>query len=81
MLDWLITSGFFAVLIAVALRIVVMMRASDAGGAATAAQHGRQLVYSYRKFFPASRIPLVSMLMLLFGGACLVAGLWIRVVG
>lgn len=79
--DWMITFGFFAVITAAVLRVIMMMRASDAGGMTTAAQHGRQLVRAYGRSFPASRLPLVGLLLGICGGASLLGGLWIRLRG
>jgi hypothetical protein len=79
--DWLVTIGIFAILAGVALRIIAMMRASDAGGSAAAALHGQQLVRAHSRTFPQSWLPMLSRLFVLVGLAFVVVGAWIRVRG
>lgn len=76
--DWLISLGIFAVVTGVALRIITMMRAGDAGGMAAASLHGQQLVRAFYQYFPKSWLPMLSKLLTLVGLACLLVGLWIR---
>ena len=47
MLDWLITIGVFAIVSGVALRIITMMRARDAGGFGSDTLYGRDLVRAH----------------------------------
>ena len=79
--DWLITVGIFAILVGVALRIIAMMRASDAGGSASTTLHGRELMRAHSISFPRSWLPMLSRLFVLVGLAALLVGVWIRLRG
>ena len=55
--DWIVVAGFVLAVLGVVLRILIMMRASDARSA-NAAATGRELLHSYGSTFPKSRLPL-----------------------
>jgi hypothetical protein len=76
--DWLITIGIFAIFAGVALRIIAMMRASDAGGSTATALHGRELMRAHSLAFPRSWLPMLSKLLVLVGLAFLLVGAWLR---
>lgn len=65
--------GIVLVLVGVGLRIVMMMRASDARPADTTAP-GRELLRSYSTLFPKSRLPLLMWASLSGGLVLLIAG-------
>ena len=73
--DWLVVAGFLFALMGLALRTVMMMRASDAHPATVAAQGGRELLRSYRHIYPKSRLPMAMWVALAVGLIMLVAGL------
>lgn len=73
--DWLVVVGFLLVLVGFALRIVMMMRSSDAHAANVAGQGGRDLLRSYGTTFPKSRLPLAMWASLSLGLILLIAGL------
>ena len=76
--EWLISLGFVLVVAAVALRTMMMMRASDAAPPNLAAPYGRRLVRAYRTAYPASRLPLLTVVVFAVGVASLLVGLWWR---
>jgi hypothetical protein len=69
--------GVLAVLAGIGLRIVIMMRASDAGGTAVSSRYGRQLVREYNRSYPNSRLPLLFKLLTSLGAIAVLAGVWI----
>jgi hypothetical protein len=73
--DWLVVAGFLFASMGLALRAVMMMRASDALPAGAAAKGGRELLRSYRHTFPKSRLPIAMWVSLAIGLIMLVAGL------
>jgi hypothetical protein len=72
--DWMVVGGFILAVSGVALRIVMMMRASDAHPAHLAAVGGRHLLRSYRTTFTKSRLPLAMWTSLGLGLVMLIAG-------
>ena len=76
--DWLISLGIVAILTGVAMRVVAMMRASDAGGTTAGSIHGRHLVRAFSLSFPKSWLPMLSKLLTVVGLACLLVGLFMR---
>jgi hypothetical protein len=72
--DWIVVAGFVLAVLGVILRILMMMRASDARGA-NAPATGRQLLRSYNAAFPKSRLPLAMWISLSLGLVLLLAGL------
>jgi hypothetical protein len=73
--DWLVVAGFLLALVGLALRIVMMMRSSDAHLAGVASKGGRELLRSYHVTFPKSRLPLAMWIALSVGLIMLIAGL------
>lgn len=76
--DWFLISGVFLVLTGCLLRMVTMMRASDA--ISGRAPYGRELIQQHRSLFPQSRLPLWSSVALLAGTVLLAAGVAIALV-
>ena len=72
--DWMVVGGFILAISGVGLRIVMMMRASDAHSANVAAIGGRDLLRSYGTTFPKSRLPLAMWISLSVGLVLLIAG-------
>lgn len=72
---WLIVIGFVLLTTGFLLRIVIMMRSSDATAHYHHALHGRELVGQYRRIFPGSTTPLITRAFLLGGTILLLAGL------
>lgn len=72
--DWMVVAGFVLTVFGVSLRVLMMMRASDAHPANVAAR-GRDLLRSYGATFPKSRLPLAMWISLSIGLILLVAGL------
>lgn len=71
--DWLVVAGFVLAMVGVVLRVLMMMRASDAH-APNAPVTGRQLLRSYSAAFPKSRLPLAMWVSLSLGLVLLIAG-------
>jgi len=71
--DWIVVAGFVLAMLGVVLRILMMMRASDARPAGAAAT-GRELLHSYGVAFPTSRLPMAMWISLSLGLALLIAG-------
>jgi hypothetical protein len=71
--DWIVVAGFVLAVLGVALRILMMMRASDTRPA-NATATGRQLLHSYGTAFPKSRLPLAMWISLSLGLVLLLAG-------
>jgi preprotein translocase subunit SecG len=76
--NWLIIAGFVLLILGFALRIVMMMRSSDATPAGARVLHGRELLRQYRTEFPRSVAPLLTRSTLICGTALLLAGLAIE---
>lgn len=76
--NWLIIVGFFLVLVAVALRIFMMMRASDLGTSGSRTEYGRGLLRLYRTAFPKSPLPELTMTVFLIGGLAMLTGLGVH---
>jgi uncharacterized membrane protein len=72
--DWIVVAGFVLAVLGVVLRILIMMRASDARSA-NATATGRELLHSYGAAFPKSRLPLAMWISLSLGLVLLIAGL------
>lgn len=68
-------AGFLLALAGLALRMVMMMRISDAHPGAVAAKGGRELLRSYRHTFPKSRLPVAMWISLGMGLFMLIVGL------
>ena len=73
--DWIVVAGFLMAITGVALRIVVMMRASDQHPANAMPPVGKDLVRSYRAANPSSKLPLVVWLSISAGLVLLIAGM------
>ena len=73
--DWLVVAGFALAVLGFALRLVMMMRASDAHPVGATAKQGRELLRSYRTTFPKSRLPMAMWIALALGLITLVIGL------
>jgi len=73
--DWIVVSGFLLAVMGVALRIVVMMRSSDANPLTATPLVGRDLVRSYRSARPGSKLPLAMSILIALGSVLLIAGL------
>ncbi len=69
----MVVVGIVLVLVGVGLRILMMMRASDARSPCTTAP-GRELLRSYSTLFPKSRLPLLMWASLSVGLLLLIAG-------
>ncbi len=78
--NWFVSAGFCLVLLGIALRIITMMRASDAAhfSATPTVKHGRELISSHKLHFPGSALPVITVVTLAIGGAALVAGVAIH---
>lgn len=74
MADWLVVVGFVMALSGVALRIVIMMRASDARPANVIPLTGGALLRNFRTVNPQSKLPLVMWASLSGGLVLLIAG-------
>lgn len=75
---WLIVIGFVLLTTGFVLRIVIMMRSSDATAPDHAALHGRDLVRQYRRLFPGSPTPLITRALFTSGTVLLLAGLSVQ---
>ncbi len=72
---WLIVIGFVLLTTGFVMRIVIMMRSSDATAPDQRALHGRELVGQYRQAFPGSPAPLITRSLLISGTVLLLSGL------
>jgi len=72
--DWVVVAGFLLAAFGVALRVVIMMRSSDARPAKATPLAGGDLVRAYRVAHPASWLPRVMWASLCTGLVLLVAG-------
>jgi hypothetical protein len=71
--DWMVVAGFLLAAFGVTLRIIMMMRSSDAR-AANVPSTGRDLLRSYGATFPKSRLPMVMWVALSTGLVLLISG-------
>lgn len=72
--DWIVVVGFLLALLGLVLRVVVMMRASDARPLNLTPLVGGELVRSFRVTNPASWLPRLMWASLGSGLALLIAG-------
>lgn len=72
--DWLVVTGFLLALFGIALRIVIMMRASDARPANLVPLSGNALLRDFRTVNPRSKLPPVMWASLSVGLVLLIAG-------
>ncbi len=72
--DWLVVVGFLLALFGVALRAILMMRASDARPANQVPLSGSALLRNFRTVNPHSKLPLVMWASLSAGLVLLIAG-------
>ena len=72
--DWTVVSGFLLAGFGLLLRIILMMRSSDAQPVSQGAKDGRDLLRSYGNRFPKSRLPLLMWTSLSTGLILLIAG-------
>jgi len=75
--DWMVVGGFLLAAFGVTLRIIMMMRSSDAR-AANVPSTGRDLLRSYGATFPKSRLPTVMWVALSIGLVLLISGFLIE---
>lgn len=73
--DWIVVAGFLLAIVGLALRVVMMMRSSDAHPANVAAKAGHELLRTYGSSYPRSRMPLLMWIALTLGLILLVAGI------
>jgi len=73
--DWIVVAGFLLAVTGLALRIVIMMRASDANPATAPPLAGRDLIRADRASRPTSRLPLVMWASIAAGSILLIAGM------
>ena len=71
--DWMVVAGFLLAAFGVTLRIIMMMRSSDAR-AANVPSTGRDLLRSYGATFPKSRLPMAMWAALTIGFVLLISG-------
>lgn len=72
--DWIVVAGFLLALCGVALRILIMMRSSDARAANLTPLAGGNLVRAYRAANPGSWLPRIMWASVFTGLVLLVAG-------
>ncbi len=72
--DWMVVAGFLLAAFGVTLRIIMMMRSSDAHPANATPKTGRNLLHSYNSTYPSSRLPITMWLALSGGLILLIAG-------
>jgi hypothetical protein len=73
--DWIVVAGFLLAVLGFALRIVIMMRSSDALPANLPAKAGHDLLRNYNTSYPKSHILLFMWTALSLGMVLLIAGL------
>ena len=73
--DWMVTAGFLLALTGLALRIIVMMQASNAASASSTRLAGRDLVRAYRVAKPSSKLPMLIWATISAGLILLIAGM------
>jgi hypothetical protein len=72
--DWMVAAGFLLAAFGISLRIIMMMRSSDAFPANAAPKPGRSLLRSYNATFPKSHLPMVMWIALSVGLVLLISG-------
>ena len=72
--DWIVAAGFLLVVFGMALRVVIMMRSSDARQASATPLAGSDLLRAYRVAHPGSWLPRVTWASLALGLIFLIAG-------
>jgi hypothetical protein len=72
--DWMVVAGFLLAALGVSLRVIIMMRSSDAHPANAVPKTGRHLLHAYSSAFPKSRLPIAMWLALGGGLVLLIAG-------
>ena len=72
--DWLVVVGFFLAGLGVTLRIIILMRSSDAQTPDGRAPYGRQLLRAYRENNPKSKLLMAMWSSLGLGLVMLIAG-------
>jgi hypothetical protein len=72
--DWIVVAGFLLAVVGLTLRVVMMMRSSDAHPSNVAAKAGHELLRSYSTTYPKSRVPMVMWIALSLGLILLIAG-------
>lgn len=72
--DWIVVAGFLLVMTGVGLRVVMMMRSSDARPANVTPLAGGDLVRAYRMANPSSWLPRIMWTSLCAGVVLLIAG-------
>jgi hypothetical protein len=75
---WLIVIGFVLLTTGFVLRIIIMMRSSDATPSDRRALHGRELIEQYRRLFPGSPTRFITRALLTSGTVLLLAGLSVQ---
>ena len=72
--DWFVVAGFLTALFGIALRIIIMMRASDARPADATPLAGGALLRDYRTSNPRSKLPILMWASIATGLVMLIAG-------
>jgi protein-S-isoprenylcysteine O-methyltransferase Ste14 len=72
--DWMVVAGFLLAALGLFLRILIMMRSSDAHPANATPKVGRELVRSYGSMHPKSKLPLLMWASISAGFILLIAG-------
>jgi uncharacterized membrane protein len=72
--DWMVVAGFLLAALGLSLRILMMMRSSDAHPANATPKAGRELVRSYGALHPKSKLPLLMWVSISAGFILLIAG-------
>jgi hypothetical protein len=72
--DWMVVAGFLLAAFGVSLRIIMMMRSSDAFPVNAAPKTGRGLLRVYNSTFPKSQLPMVMWIALSVGLVLLISG-------
>jgi hypothetical protein len=72
--DWIVTAGFLLAVTGLTLRIVIMMRSSDARPANQTPLVGGNLIRAYRSAHPSSWLPIIMWISVCAGPALLIAG-------
>jgi protein-S-isoprenylcysteine O-methyltransferase Ste14 len=77
--DWMVVAGFLLAACGLTLRIVMMMRSSDAFPANTEPKSGRNLLRSYHAIFPKSYLPMAMWTALSIGLVLLLSGFLLEI--
>jgi hypothetical protein len=72
--DWIVVAGFVLAVLGLGLRILMMMRSSDAHPANAGGKPGRDLLRGYSASYPKSRLPMAMWIALTLGLVLLLAG-------